>query len=552
VLALVQTRLDAEDPIARRVLRAASIFGREAPPAGIAHLLGEGFDETSVRETLRGLAEREVLEASGPEGADFVFRHDLVREAAYATLTDGDRSLGHGLAGDWLESNGARDAAVMAAHFDRGGDRARAARWYARAAVQLLEGNDLATAEKHATRSLELAVDTDESVRGHALLVLAQVRRWIGDTASVVELAFDAADRLAPGTLDWFSALQAATSVADTTGRRDVAERVLDRVLAAQPTNAAAAGARVVTMATVASSRLHDGDDVGAKELMERVAAESVELAERDPIVLAYVHRASATRAGNQGDFAAELAGWRAAAEAFGRGGERRLVVVARCNEGYGWLALGAYEQAERTLRDALAEAESMDLQHVAAAARHNLGLALAHLGKVEEGLREETNAIDVLVRTGDHRLASNALSYRATIRALAGDLEGAEDDARKAVVDTAFTTRGLALAVLSDVLLARGKVDEALSIAAEGMDISKSGTLEGGTSAVRLAWANALFAVGRVEEAHAAIDDAIRDLYERAARIEDEAMRGQFLRDEVTHAKILKRADEWDVTTRT
>ena len=31
------------------------------------------------------------------------FRHALVREAAYASLTSADRTLGHRLAGGWLE-----------------------------------------------------------------------------------------------------------------------------------------------------------------------------------------------------------------------------------------------------------------------------------------------------------------------------------------------------------------------------------------------------------------------------------------------------------------
>ena len=56
----------------------------------------------------------------------------LVREAAYAMLTDEDRLLGHRLAGAWLEQAGAADAMVLAEHFRRGAEPVRAARWYER------------------------------------------------------------------------------------------------------------------------------------------------------------------------------------------------------------------------------------------------------------------------------------------------------------------------------------------------------------------------------------------------------------------------------------
>src|SRR5204862_7372879 len=84
-----------------------------------------------------------------PEGgghAEFTFAHALVREAAYAMLTDDDRTLGHRLAGAWLEQAGAGDAMALAEHFRRGGEPARAVRWYERAAAEALRANDLAAA----------------------------------------------------------------------------------------------------------------------------------------------------------------------------------------------------------------------------------------------------------------------------------------------------------------------------------------------------------------------------------------------------------------------
>jgi len=64
VLAVVEARLDALQEEARRVLRAASVFGRVFWEGGVARLLGEGT-EGLVRAMLGALADREL---TGPSG----------------------------------------------------------------------------------------------------------------------------------------------------------------------------------------------------------------------------------------------------------------------------------------------------------------------------------------------------------------------------------------------------------------------------------------------------------------------------------------------------
>ena len=66
-----------------------------------------------------------VAEPRGGGDVELTFAHALVREAAYAMLTDEDRALGHRLAGEWLEQKGSSDAMVLAEHFRRGDEPAR-------------------------------------------------------------------------------------------------------------------------------------------------------------------------------------------------------------------------------------------------------------------------------------------------------------------------------------------------------------------------------------------------------------------------------------------
>src|SRR5205814_8504280 len=116
VLAMVQLRLEGFPADARRVLRAGSVFGEAFWRGGLAALYGkdDGDDEHELGEWLRVLAEKEVLlrrlDARFPGEEEYVFRHALVREAAYAMWTAGELSRAHRAAGAWLEQRGESDA----------------------------------------------------------------------------------------------------------------------------------------------------------------------------------------------------------------------------------------------------------------------------------------------------------------------------------------------------------------------------------------------------------------------------------------------------------
>src|SRR5262249_17555135 len=65
VLAMVQARLEALEPEARRVLRAASVFGRTFWAGGMGALLGGSVPTTEMNARLRELCEREWLTRRG-------------------------------------------------------------------------------------------------------------------------------------------------------------------------------------------------------------------------------------------------------------------------------------------------------------------------------------------------------------------------------------------------------------------------------------------------------------------------------------------------------
>src|SRR5206468_2449463 len=98
VLGMVETRLFELDASARRVLRAASVFGATFTPAGVQALLGEGASAEEIARQLRDLREREIVQrptSRKRSDDEHGFRHALYREAAYAMLTEQDRTLAH-------------------------------------------------------------------------------------------------------------------------------------------------------------------------------------------------------------------------------------------------------------------------------------------------------------------------------------------------------------------------------------------------------------------------------------------------------------------------
>jgi serine/threonine protein kinase/energy-coupling factor transporter ATP-binding protein EcfA2 len=136
VLAMLQARFLKLEPGARRVLRAASLFGETFWRGGLLELLGpERQTEDEIDRWLGILVEGGAVvrsaESRFPNEPQFAFRHGLLRDAAYSLVPEGDRRVGHRLAGSYLERVGERDPRILANHFERGGEMKRAAMYHA-------------------------------------------------------------------------------------------------------------------------------------------------------------------------------------------------------------------------------------------------------------------------------------------------------------------------------------------------------------------------------------------------------------------------------------
>ncbi|HEX8115211.1 MAG TPA: hypothetical protein VF516_46105, partial [Kofleriaceae bacterium] len=300
VLAMVETRLARLSVEARRVLRAASVFGEVCWEGGVAALLDGAMTAAAVAEWLERLAEQEVLavrpHSRVPGERELAFRHALLREGTYATLTEDDKRLGHRLAGTWLEHHGESDPMVLAGHFERGGNGERAAEFYLRAAEQahpvLLDRE--ATLARAA---LGLACAPTPPLRiallGIRCEAAAAVLHLIRDVLADVEEVLRTAPR---GTKPWAQAMLAYSETILFAGRTDDLRALVTLLRDLDPVPEAVTTTALVLLTTICMLDAF-GFVADATALEERLAFIRSR-AEREPMVQLWWHTAIGMRAG--------------------------------------------------------------------------------------------------------------------------------------------------------------------------------------------------------------------------------------------------------------
>ncbi len=456
-------------------------------------------------------------------------------------LTDADRTLGHRLAGEWLESNGSADATAMAEHFRRGGEPARSVRWYCRAAEQALEANELTAAIDRAELGVSCGAAGDDL--GLLRLIEAEANVWCGELAQAEERGLEAIALLPEASPARFRAITQVVVAAGKLGGFDRVEAWADqlRTLAAGD----APGAQLACSSWAALYLIFGGRYPAADALLATITR-TVGPEALAPQTAALIQQTRAVRALYTGDSAGGLAGLTAALAATEETGDRRNACSIRSNLGFTLAELGDFQGAEAALRTTLGDADHLGLRDVATAALHNLGHVLAYGGSLDEARLLEQRAVDAFRAQGDPRMEGVARTYLAKITLLAGDLVTAEREARAAaeVLRVAPPLRAAAVAVLARVLLALDRAAEALPIAREAFATLESlGMIEEGESLVRLVHAEALAALGLHDEFSRAIADARDHLLARAAKISDPEWRGRFLAAVPDNARTLELA---------
>ncbi|HWO22583.1 MAG TPA: protein kinase [Kofleriaceae bacterium] len=549
VLAMVETRIGQLPIEARRVLRAASVFGELCWASGVTLLLGGIMGDTLVGEWIAKLVEQEALAVRPasrlPGERELAFRHALLREGAYATLTEEDRRLGHRLAGAWLEQHGEADPMVLAGHFERGGDRAHAASSYLRAAEQAWFVLDvdatmartslgLACAPTQELRFALLGVRTEAA--GHSMQLFATA---LGDAEELMRAAPPGSIPWTQSTIVYFQAMMVTGRIADLLAaieqlrQIDPAPEVIDRIALSFAT-------AIVVLDFL--GRIEEGST-----LEERFFEVIRSPPDRNTLARFWWHIIRGWRSA----FAREdpwsgLQHTGAARAIFDLIGGEQMLMFTQLYRGLNLWFLGAFGQARRALEDAAAADATAGIS----SSTRRLGVVwlAADCGELDEAralateISEQGRAQGVAIDEGRGRWGLAEVLRRM------GDLEGAARAIEPALGMVLPIEQPGVLATWSAIRLAQGRAADALA-AAE--DAAARLAAMGGCGMfraplVRLARAEALHATGAHDAARHAIAEARARLKAIADRIGDPDFKQSFLEEVPENVRTLALARAW------
>lgn len=549
VLAMVQARLTGLRPDVRRLLRAASVFGEVFWLGGVTALLGGESCAADVSSHVAELVREEVLvrraESRFPAEQEFAFRHALLREGAYATLTEADRALGHRLAGKWLEEVGESNPIALAEHYERGGDPESAGSFYVGAAEHALRGNDTASAVTYAHQGLKCAAPGPGRVA--LLKLLCEAHGWRSEVATAAAYAREALRWAVPGSVPWAWAVWAILWEAARVGASDELSQTLE--LARSVTPAPEATAMVAWALATGTLILDIGGQFRRAEVCLRRVHEIVEpIAARDPIArgvmaLSHVYR----EAWANEDPWAGLQWAEASRRSFLEASHDRHAALGRQFVGMNLWRLGALDEAERELRDLVRE--GVELGSTTSMLMYFYISVLADRGALEEAQREATRMTLLWQGSGLAMDQGRVRLGLADVHLRRGALEDAAREVSVAIeeLSAAPLERAAATATAAAIELAQGRVAEAVVRARAAVELFESTGSFGlkGTYA-RLVQARALDAAGERAAAQEVVRAARARLLADAAKVEDLAARQRFLAEVPENSAVLELARAW------
>ncbi|HVL53836.1 MAG TPA: adenylate/guanylate cyclase domain-containing protein [Vitreimonas sp.] len=541
ISALLAARLDRLPRDERVLAERASVVGRVFERVAVAELSPEP-DRPDVAARLRSLVRRELIrpELSAAAGDEtFRFRHILIRDAAYESLSKRDRADLHGRFADWLEATtGGRLAEyeeIVGYHLDQA----------VRYRVELGLHDDLTAALRE--RAFRRLADAGRraSDRSDAKAAIRLLTR-AGELGTA-----DDRDRIE-------TLLLLATAYLDVNAARDATRVLAEAGRAAESSGDRVRAARAELLTVVASSQVDPG--ISAQDL-EDVASRHLELFDREGyeagLIELWVARGLADLTRSQ---------WARASEAY----EQALVHAERAGSVgvselvHTWLAnalvwgptdagtgidrcrelLGrTRSRRARAIINAktsvlLAYAGHLDDARLLVAEANetltDLGLGpesfqLGSAGEVEVAAGELERAVEIFLAGRNNLAAVGETGVRSTYEALTStvlawlgrDAEAIEfsiASERHAAADDMASQMGfhagraLALAHL-------GRDEEAAPLAARAVALAETTDQINHTAQVLEVHAEVGRLAGRIDEARRSLDRAI-DLYERKGNV--------------------------------
>jgi tetratricopeptide (TPR) repeat protein len=538
VEAAVQSRLDHLPPDEKDLCKRAALFGRPFVARELEVLGAQ--QPTRLLESLR---RRELVFSarSHPQAEkQYRFRSSLVGEVAYRMLSDQPRQELHLAAARHLVQREDIDPEEAAIHFERGQQPGQAANGYADAVRVATRQGDSQRVLRCADKALALGPALARVFDLH--MARAEAHGFLGqreDQGLALAEALDSADdarkqaRVRISQVTW---LTRTSRLSDAIEAGEEAIALADQV--EDPELCVMARVRH-TSALVFSGRFDEADIVmrHARSLTRKVSTHT----------RAFVAEWEAHLASSRGDMGERHRAFSETVRLFFEAGDVRRAAANESNLADTYNRLGAYEEAEAALRDALDGCRRVGNRPGEGYALLNLAYALGELGRIEDALAALNEAEALPTVHEDTRLSLTVRLYRARVRlpvAPAAELATeAEELSRQAYRDGFPTLRVGALALAARAYLRGEDASRALACSEEALRARDAlGSVEEDEAEAFLVHAMALEVVGRSEMARDVVLRGCSRLRYIAARIADPEWRRRFLEDVPAHKALLER----------
>jgi len=345
--AAIQVSLDALDDPVRDAAGRLTIFGLSGWDLGLSSLYDPAMSMPGLLppDVLLGrlVASDILVESAKTRFAgtkEYLFKHALIRDVAFAMVGDDMKRMLHARAAAWLESVG-EDAATVAHHYDHGGHHGEAAKHWEVAARRALATNSLSDAATMSERALAFADDKPTAFGRAVLFEEAQSRldargseRETAIHAMRENVYDEASDLKTEGAAARYD--DARAQGIDIEARlRSVRDRAHALGLLEESTRCSAALAQRLAFA---------GELVSA----EAEARAMLELSEREGIVWASVDAWQTLAVVSQtlGELASALEARRSAARAARSAGLKEREAILTMNLGFALTTIGAKNEA--------------------------------------------------------------------------------------------------------------------------------------------------------------------------------------------------------------
>lgn len=545
----LQTRFDRLNPGQKEVLRQFAVAATGMTILELLTLQTEARPD-EMGETLAYLSGKGFL-SRGDNGL-YQFSHALLRDAVYDRVPQQDREIMHGAWAEKLEDLREDEPDVIAYHYERARRPLLASRFYYEAAEKV-GFKDTPEAIAFYRKAFELSA-------GEPARQFKYLRGWdnllylsgkYGDEDEIFRFSEPLFDRLPE--IDHVGHLSRVGRSLIRRRRFEEAAAPLTQALTLLnrlPQDPVALKLKGHILVERAINLVSLGKLDESEALYTEAAA--IGRSTGDKLVLGRALWSLSFRESRLGNAFGSFTAVREASELFREAGDFNRYVFTVTNVGWNLAMLGAYDEAEKVLQQALSLATRFrsPVQGMESL-NDSMGRVLYLKGSFEEAVAFfEMN----LVQHPDHRFLVFNLAYLAQAQLAKGDIEMAQAKAEEALrialskkssPEDLTENEAAARVVLAQIQLKRGNANGALFESAKALEIlEKLKGVETFGFEIPLVHAQILLLLERHDEFEALLTRTCRDLMEKARNIPDEDYRRGFLEIQV-HRDLLQMARE-------